>query len=432
MRKNRKHNELRKFEIQTNYTPNPDGSVLVSCGDTKVICTAMIEEKVPFFIKGTSAGWLSCEYSMLPGSTNSRKIRDSSKGKIDGRSQEIQRLIGRSLRSCIDLKVLGERTIWIDCDVISADGGTRTASINGAFVALKLAVDKALKANVIKKNPILNNVAAISVGIVNDENLLDLEYSEDSIAEVDLNLVMNDKMEIVEIQGTAEGETFNRTQLNELLDLAELGIREIIDIQNSVFESSKDTIILSSDNENKIKEIQNILANIPVEVVSKTQAKIFDEVEETLDTLEGNARLKAIAIKEKSEFGVIADDTGLFIEELNGEPGVYSARYAQEHNDNANVELVLEKLKEKVNRNAYFKTVIVYIDKNGVETIFEGVCEGKIAKYKNGSNGFGYDVIFIPKGYEKTFAQMSFEEKNKISHRKKALSKLKTYLENKY
>ncbi|SHH25663.1 non-canonical purine NTP pyrophosphatase, RdgB/HAM1 family/ribonuclease PH,TIGR01966 [Anaerosphaera aminiphila DSM 21120] len=429
---NRGNKEIRNLNFQINYTPNPDGSVLVECGNTKIICTAMIEDKVPFFLKGSNSGWLSCEYSMLPSSTQSRKVRDISKGKIDGRSQEIQRLIGRSLRSCIDLKLLGEKTIWIDCDVISADGGTRTASINGAFVALKLAIEKSFAKKQIQKNPLISNVAAISVGIVKGEKLLDLDYLEDSKADVDLNVVMNSKKEIIEIQGTAEGNTFSRYELNELLDIAELGIEEILNNQEEIFRGDE-VIILSTDNEHKVKEIKDILYSIPVEIISKKQAGLSSiQVEENLDTLEGNARLKALALKEKSKHSVIADDTGLFVEYLNGDPGVHSARYAGEHDDKKNRELLLENLKDTDNRRAYFKTILVYIDELNEEYIFEGICNGHISKVERGDKSFGYDCIFIPNRFEKTFGEMSSQEKNAISHRQKAVNKFKNFLQKKY
>nr|WP_240648999.1 RdgB/HAM1 family non-canonical purine NTP pyrophosphatase [Anaerosphaera multitolerans] len=192
-------------------------------------------------------------------------------------------------------------------------------------------------------------------------------------------------------------------------------------------------IILSTDNKHKVDEIKEILSDIPLKVLSKSQAGIFGvEVDENLDTLEGNARLKVLAIKERTDFGVLADDTGLFVEALKGEPGVHSARYAGEHDDKKNRELLLEKLDRVNNRSAYFKTVIVYIDEFGVENIFEGICDGEISKEERGDKSFGYDCIFIPKGYDKTFGEMSFEEKNKISHRKRAVDKLKEFLINKY
>ena len=216
---NRKNDEIREIKITKEYIKYPEGSVLIELGNTKVICNATVEEKVPPFLKGSSKGWITAEYSMLPRATNTRTKRESSNGKLTGRTMEIQRLIGRSLRAAIDLKKLGERTIMIDCDVIQADGGTRTAAITGGYLALELAVKKLLDSDKILENPIISKIAAISVGIVDGEVLLDLEYEEDSKAEVDLNIIMNDKEEFVEIQGTGEGKTFNLKELNALLDI---------------------------------------------------------------------------------------------------------------------------------------------------------------------------------------------------------------------
>ena len=219
MRNNRKKDEIREIRISKEYIKYPEGSVLIELGNTKVICNATVEEKVPPFLKGSSKGWVTAEYSMLPRATNTRTKRESSNGKLTGRTMEIQRLIGRSLRAAIDLKKLGERTIMIDCDVIQADGGTRTASITGGYLALELAVKKLLDSGKILENPIISKIAAISVGIVDGEVLLDLEYEEDSKAEVDMNIIMNDKEEFVEIQGTGEGKTFNIKELNALLEI---------------------------------------------------------------------------------------------------------------------------------------------------------------------------------------------------------------------
>lgn len=227
----RKNDEIRNVKITKNYLTHPDGSVLIEVGDTKVICTAMAEEKIPPFLKGTGKGWVSAEYSMLPGSTASRKGRDINKLKIDGRSQEIQRLIGRSLRSVVDLTKLGERTLWIDCDVIQADGGTRTASITGAFVAMVLAFDKLQNAGLIESMPATAFVSAASVGIVDNQAVLDLCYAEDSNAKVDMNVVMTDKQEFVEIQGTGEETSFTYKELNELLALASKGCEALNKLQ---------------------------------------------------------------------------------------------------------------------------------------------------------------------------------------------------------
>lgn len=219
MRNNRKKDEIRGIRISKEYIKYPEGSVLIELGNTKVICNATVEEKVPPFLKGSSKGWITAEYSMLPRATNTRTKRESSNGKLTGRTMEIQRLIGRSLRAAIDLKKLGERTIMIDCDVIQADGGTRTAAITGGYLALELAVNKLLDSGKITENPIVSKIAAISVGIVDGEVLLDLEYEEDSRAEVDMNIIMNDRGEFVEIQGTGEGKTFNLKELNSLLEI---------------------------------------------------------------------------------------------------------------------------------------------------------------------------------------------------------------------
>lgn len=228
---NRLDNEMRPVQMIPGFVKNPDGSVLMQCGDTIVLCSAMVEEKVPPFLKGKGTGWVTAEYSMLPASTETRTQREASKGKVTGRTSEIQRLIGRSLRAVVDMKALGERTVWIDCDVLQADGGTRTASITGSFVALYLALEKLKEQGIIAEIPITDYVAAISVGIVDGIPILDLEYVEDSRAEVDMNVVMTGQGEFVEIQGTAEGKPFSRQEMDQLLLLAEKGIRELIELQ---------------------------------------------------------------------------------------------------------------------------------------------------------------------------------------------------------
>ena len=228
---NRKKDQLRRVKVTRNYTKYAEGSVYIEVGDTKVLCNVSIEDKVPPFLKGSGEGWITAEYNMLPRSTATRKPRDISRLKIDGRTMEIQRLIGRALRSVVDLKALGEKTIWIDCDVIQADGGTRTTSICGAFVALVDAMNKLHKQKPFKVYPIRKFLCATSVGIVGEEKLLDLCYEEDSIARVDMNVIGTDEGEFVEIQGTGEEAPFNRAELNELLDLAEKGIKQMIQLQ---------------------------------------------------------------------------------------------------------------------------------------------------------------------------------------------------------
>jgi len=222
----RRPDELREVKITLDYIKYAEGSCLIEFGDTKVICTASVEEKVPPFLKGTGQGWITAEYSMLPRATAQRTVREAAKGKLTGRTQEIQRLIGRALRSGVDLKELGEITVWIDCDVIQADGGTRTAAITGAFVALYRALERIEKLHAVN-----SFIAAVSVGIVDGVPLLDLNYEEDSMAEVDMNVVMNDRGEFAEIQGTGEEKTFSRKELDELLNLAEKGISQLIEKQ---------------------------------------------------------------------------------------------------------------------------------------------------------------------------------------------------------
>ena len=228
---NRENNQLRQVEIIRHYTKHAEGSVLVKFGDTHVLCTASVEEKVPGFLKGQGQGWVTAEYGMLPRSTGSRMRREAARGKQSGRTQEIQRLIGRSLRAVIDLSKLGERTIHFDCDVIQADGGTRTASITGAYVAMHDAITYLLNNNLLTESPLTHAVAAISVGVYKGTPVLDLDYIEDSDCDTDMNIVMTSSGGFVEIQGTAEGEPFSRDTMNAMTDLAEHGIKQLLTLQ---------------------------------------------------------------------------------------------------------------------------------------------------------------------------------------------------------
>ena len=230
----RSPDQLRQIKITRHYIKHAEGAVLVECGDTQVICTASIEEKIPPFLKGKNQGWLTAEYGMLPRSTGSRMKREAASGKQSGRTQEIQRLIGRSLRAIVDLNLLGERTIQIDCDVIQADGGTRTASITGAFVAVHDAVNSLLQKQLLQTSPIRDFVAAVSVGVYQGVPVLDLDYQEDSACDTDMNVVMTGSGGFVEIQGTAEGAPFTRAQMDAMMDLAQSGIRELIFAQKTV------------------------------------------------------------------------------------------------------------------------------------------------------------------------------------------------------
>lgn len=243
-------NELRPLKMTTNYIKHAEGSVLIEVGDTKVICTASVEERVPPFMRGEGRGWVTAEYSMLPRATQTRNIREAAKGKLGGRTMEIQRLIGRSLRSVVDLEALGERTVWLDCDVIQADGGTRTASISGAFVALVSALDGLVRSNKLSVMPVRDFLAATSVGIVRDIPVLDLNYEEDAVARVDMNLVLTGSDEFVEVQGTGEDAPFSQEELMAMLQLGKKGIAEIFEIQKEVLGKSAERVGVKPDETN--------------------------------------------------------------------------------------------------------------------------------------------------------------------------------------
>jgi ribonuclease PH len=233
----RQPDQLRAVKITRNFTRHAEGSVLIEMGDTRVLCTASVEENLPPFLRGKGQGWVTAEYGMLPRATHTRSAREAAKGKQTGRTQEIQRLIGRSLRAVTDLKALGERQITLDCDVLQADGGTRCASITGAWIALYEACDKLVQAGKLPANPVRDHVAAISVGIYQGSPVLDLDYPEDSNCDTDMNVIMTGKGGIVEVQGTAEGEPFTREQMNMLMDLAQMGIRQLVAEQQSALAS---------------------------------------------------------------------------------------------------------------------------------------------------------------------------------------------------
>ncbi|WP_295006522.1 ribonuclease PH [uncultured Dechloromonas sp.] len=233
----RQPDQLRSVKITRNFTRHAEGSVLIEMGDTRVLCTASVEESLPPFLRGKGQGWVTAEYGMLPRATHTRSAREAAKGKQTGRTQEIQRLIGRSLRAVTDLKALGERQITLDCDVLQADGGTRCASITGAWIALYEACDKLVQAGKLPANPVRDHVAAISVGIFEGSPVLDLDYPEDSNCDTDMNVIMTGQGGIVEVQGTAEGEPFTREQMNVLMDLATMGIRQLVAAQESALAS---------------------------------------------------------------------------------------------------------------------------------------------------------------------------------------------------
>lgn len=439
----RSEKELRKITIETNVFKHPEGSVMISSGDTKVICSATVEEKVPPFLRGEGSGWVTAEYSMLPRATNTRNIRESAKGKLTGRTMEIQRLIGRSLRAVIDLKKLGERSIIVDCDVIQADGGTRTASITGAFVAMKLAVEKMLQKGILLENPIKEHLAAVSAGILPDGNcVLDLDYTEDSAAAVDMNIVMTESGHFVEIQGTGEEATFSGDELNALLFYGKTGIEHLIAYQKEALLATvegmkevpikttemKKTIVIATRNPGKAKEFATIFNETEYQVKTLLDYPDLPEVEETGKTFEENARLKAETISAILKQPVLADDSGLIVDALGGLPGVYSARFAgQPSNDASNNAKLLHELtgipQEK--RTARFHCTLAFAAPDKESLVVEAEWEGQIGTIPRGDNGFGYDPLFIIPEEGKTAAELSNDAKNKLSHRGKAVTKLK-------
>ncbi|MGL5694000.1 MAG: ribonuclease PH [Peptostreptococcaceae bacterium] len=435
---NRKYDQRRDVKITRNYTKYAEGSVLIEMGETKVICTASVEDKVPPFLRNSGTGWINAEYSMLPRSTHQRKIRDASKGKIDGRTQEIQRLIGRAIRSVIDLNKIGERTIWIDCDVIQADGGTRTASITGAFVAVVDAIYKLHKSKAIKEMPIRNFVSAISVGIVNNQHMIDLCYEEDSTAQVDMNIIMTNTGEFVEVQGTGEERPFSRKDLNALLELGEKGNKELIKKQREALGEIADDIlgmeygddvVIATNNAHKLEEIGSILEDFDYNIHSLKDVDLDGiEIVEDGKTFEHNALIKARIIAKKTNMISISDDSGLEVDALNKKPGVHSARFAGENaTDAENREKLLKMMKNTPasQRGARFVSAIAVVFPDGKEFVVRGTCEGSIAFDEKGSNGFGYDNLFIVNKYNKTFAEMPASIKNAISHRANALEIMK-------
>ncbi len=422
--------ELRPVAIIPDFTQNPAGSVLIRTGQTMVLCTATVEDKVPPFLRGTGKGWVTAEYSLLPGSTDTRSTREAAKGKVTGRTAEIQRLIGRSIRAVTDLTALGERTVWLDCDVLQADGGTRTASVNGAFTALALAVKKLLAEGKLSRSPLKDSVAAVSVGIVQGKPLLDLPYVEDSAAEVDMNIVMTGSGRFVEIQGTGEEATFDADELQAMLALAKKGLTEIGEKQRALLGEGwrqSPRLILATHNMNKVREIREILQDFPLEIVSAKEFGDLPEVEEDGDTFAANALKKAVTIAKLTGCLALADDSGLMVDALGGQPGVYSARFAGEPvSDAANNRKLLLLLENtpKEQRGAKFVCTLALASPDGKTATAAGECPGRIAFQPSGANGFGYDPLFIPDGYTVSFAELSSGAKNAISHRGRALAQL--------
>ncbi len=422
----------RPCTLHTGFVQAAYGSCLISTGKTQVICTASVEEGVPPFLRGAGKGWVTAEYAMLPASTGQRKARDGI--KKDGRGVEIQRLIGRSLRQAVDMNLLGERTITLDCDVLQADGGTRTASITGAYVALALAVDKLMQNGLLQKNPLVGHVAAISAGIVQDVPMLDLCYAEDSTAQVDMNIVMNHRGELIELQGTGEGRAFTNAEMNALLTLGRSGVRQMMHAQRHALEAAgvhllpPARVVIASANPHKVRELSDLFSGI-CEVVSMKEMGVTQEIEETGDTFAENAILKAEAVMQATGLPALADDSGLMVDALEGAPGVYSARYAGEHGHyQKNNKLLLKNMEGKQNRACKFVTCMALALPGAQTRVVRGECVGMLLEAERGQGGFGYDPLFL---YEngQSFAEMGEKEKNKISHRARASAEMKKVLQ---
>ena len=435
----RRNDELREVRILPDYTEMAAGSVLVCCGRTRVLCTASVQDGVPPFLKGKGTGWLTAEYAMLPGATPQRKARDGV--KKDGRSVEIQRLIGRSLRAACDLSRMGERTVYIDCDVLQADGGTRTASITGGFAALCLAVSKLIAEGRMQDSPIVKQVAAISVGVVDGQCTLDLEYAQDSRAEVDMNIVMTrdakGEMGFVEVQGTGEHGSYSRDELNRLLDLGEGGIRQLMQAQIDALGERADVIfkkprlVLASNNFGKLKELRALLGD-RYDVCSMREMGINIDVEENGETFEENALIKAETLMQLTGCATLADDSGLCVDALNGRPGVHSARYCGVHGDDeANNQLLLKELEnvDEPDRTAHYGAAVALCRPGHAPVTTYGMCCGKILREYRGEGGFGYDPLFYSDDLGMTFAEADPEAKNGVSHRARAIEKLIEVLE---
>ena len=425
--------EKRPVSIETDFVRTAYGSCLIATGNTRVICTASVEEAVPPFLKGKGQGWVTAEYAMLPASTGERKKRDGI--KKDGRSVEIQRLIGRALRQAVDLKALGERTITLDCDVLEADGGTRTASITGAMVALTCAAARLVKEKKLPISPIVHQVAAISAGVVEDVPCLDLCYQEDSHAQVDMNFVMNEKGEFIELQGTGEGRAFTKSELDTLMAYGAKGIGELMEAQKEALGeraahiAPKPLLLVATGNEHKLRELQEMFKDFYT-LAPMTDAGFYGPIEEDADTFAGNAAIKAEAVFNATGLPAIADDSGLEVDALDGEPGVLSARYSGQHGDDeANNDLLLRRMEGKKDRSANFRCALA-LKLPGRETIIaEGKCPGTLLTERRGTGGFGYDPLFLYEPMNKTYAEMNDEEKNQISHRSRAAETMRSIME---
>ena len=381
----RRPDQLRELDLQPDFLEQPHGSILYAQGRTVVLCTATVEEEIPRWLRGKGRGWMTAEYSLLPASTGQRTQRGVSRGRPDGRTVEIQRLIGRALRSVCDFKALGERTLWLDCDVLQADGGTRCAAITGAYVAAYRALDRF---GLTKALP--SSLAAVSVGVVNGEPVLDLDYVEDSAAETDMNVVMTEDGRLVEVQATAEKEPFSREVLDRLLDLAAGGIAELGVAQREACSgrvaplsgvdrpvTDRHKLVLASGNPHKLAELRRALPDASIELLGRDDAPAEDG-----ETYEANARLKARwgRLHAPAEAWAVGEDSGIEAAALGGAPGVRTARWAA----GEPVARMLEALAEATDRRARYVCVLVALAADGRELVAEGTLDGAIASSRVG------------------------------------------------
>ena len=399
--------ELRPVSLEPGVAKHAEGSCLVKFGETHVLCAATIEDKPPSFLRGTGLGWVTAEYGMLPRATHSRTRREAKVGQQTGRSQEIQRLIGRSLRIVADRVALGERQIVIDCDVLQADGGTRTAAITGGYVALYQAAQKLLDAKDVKHLPMDGEVAAISCGVYRGQPVLDLDYAEDSDCEADANFVITGDGRLVEVQATAEGRGLQRRRAAGNARAREKGDQRadrgatrgsgaLMSAPRRL--SSGGKLVVASHNPGKLREIGDLLAPYGLEAVSAA-ALGLPEPEETETTFIGNARLKAHAAATAAELPALSDDSGLSVDALGGDPGIYSARWAGPEKDfAAAMRIVWDKLDAAgaaEPRRARFVCALCLAWPDGADAVFEGVVEGRLVWPPRGDLGFGYDPMFV-------------------------------------
>lgn len=433
--------QLRTVDIQTHVLKHALGSALISFGDTKVLCAASVENQVPAFLQEQNSGWITAEYSMLPQATNDRTKRESVRGRQSGRTLEIQRLIGRSLRACVDLNKLGARSLIVDCDVLQADGGTRTASITGGYVALRLAIERLLASGELKENPLQEYLAAVSVGILPEIGcVLDMDYTEDSQALVDMNLVMTESGEFVELQGTGEGRSFSGEELNKLLLYGKTGIIDLITCQKTALLATyplaenqqvvqTNEIVIATRNPGKAKEFSALFGKQGYQVKTLLDYPELPDVAETGHTFEANARLKAETIASILKRPVLADDSGLLVDALDGMPGVYSARFAGEHKSSAanNAKLLYELTGvPDAERTAHFHCTLVLAAPGRDSLVVSADWNGQILRIPRGDNGFGYDPLFFVPEEGLSAAELDPQRKNQISHRAQAIAKLET------